>query len=109
MRDGARPPARALLRHHHSASAPDARLSRSAVETGAAVEHGVRLRRTVVLPGARVGRDAVLKRCLVGFGVQVPAGAEVAGQLITPATSSRDGGQDDGSRVGDLVFTPLVG
>jgi NDP-sugar pyrophosphorylase family protein len=81
------------------------RLSRAAVEGGAVVARGARLRRTLVLPGARVGRDAVLRGCLVGFGAQVPAGAEIAGQLITPAAS----GQDGGSRVGDLVFTPLAG
>ncbi len=87
----------------------DARLSRAAVEAGAVVERGVRLRRTLVMPGARVVRGAVLESCLVGFGVRVPTGAEVTGQLITAATSGRDGSQDGGSRVGELVFTPLVG
>ena len=84
---------------------PGVRLSRSAVEAGAVVEQGARLRRTLVLPGARVGRDAVLSDCLVGFDAHVPAGADVAGQLVTPASS----GQDGGSRIGDLVFTPLAG
>jgi NDP-sugar pyrophosphorylase family protein len=82
-----------------------ARLRRAAVEAGAVVEPGARLRRSLVLPGARIGRGAVLDRCLVGFEARVPAGAEVAGQLITPAGE----GQDSGSRVGDLVFTPLGG
>jgi mannose-1-phosphate guanylyltransferase len=82
----------------------DARLSRAAVEAGAAVGRAARLRRTLVLPGARVGREAVLKNCLVGFEARVPDGAEIGGQLITPAA----GGQDGGSRVGDLVFTPLA-
>lgn len=83
---------------------PDARLSRTAVEAGAAVDHGAQLRRCLVLPGARVGREARLERCLVGFDAHVPDGAEISGQLITPAA----GGQDGGSRVGDLVFTPLA-
>ena len=87
--------------------APSARLSRVAIERGARVEAGARLRRTLVLPGARVGRAAVLARCLVGFGVQVPAGAEVSGQLITPAAEDLLPGR--GSRMGDLVFTPLDG
>lgn len=86
--------------------APSARLSRVAVEGGARVEAGARLRRTLVLPGARVGRAAELTRCLVGFGVRIPAGAEISGQLITPAAEDLLPGT--GSRVGDLVFTPLV-
>ena len=82
-----------------------AQLSRSAVENGAEVEAGARLRQTVVLPGAKVGRDAFLKACVVGFGAQVPAGSEIAGQLITPPTDEVDGG----SRLGDIQFTPLAG
>jgi NDP-sugar pyrophosphorylase family protein len=82
---------------------PGALLSRSVVEARAVIERGARLRQTVVLPGARGGREAVLRGCLVGFDAEVPASAEIAGQLITPAISGADGG----SRVGDLVLTPL--
>jgi NDP-sugar pyrophosphorylase family protein len=86
--------------------APSARLRRSAVEARGVVEPGARLSRTVVLPGARVGREARLEDCLVGFDARVPAGAEIAGQLITPAIAADPAG---GSRVGNLVFTPLSG
>ena len=82
----------------------DVQLRRAAVEKGALVERDARLTSTVVLPGARVGRKVTLEDCLVGFDARVPDGAEIAGQLITPAA----GGQDGGSRVGDLVFTPLA-
>ena len=83
-------------------------LSRSAVESGGIVESGAQLRRTLVLPGARVGRDATLVGCLVGFDARVPDGAHLSGQLITPAAASPDGGPPPaGSRVGDLLFTPL--
>ena len=80
------------------------------VESGAAVAGGARLRRTLVLPGARVGRGASLTDSLVGFGARVPDDAEIAGQLITPAADSSNGGPlEGGSRVGDLLFTPLAG
>jgi NDP-sugar pyrophosphorylase family protein len=81
-----------------------ARLKRSVVETGAVVERGARLRATLVLPGARVGRDADLSECVVGFDARVPAGADIVGQLITPAAD----GENGGSRVGNLLTTPLT-
>ena len=84
--------------------AEGARLSRVAVEAGAVIEGGARLRGSVVLPGARVGREAVVRRSLLGRDVVLPAGAEVEGQLVTPAGTGRGGG----SRIGDLVFTPLA-
>ncbi len=83
-------------------------LRRSAVESGGIVERGAQLRRTVVLPGGRVGRHTTLVDCLVGFDARVPDGAHLEEQLITPAAASPDGGpMPAGSRVGDLLFTPL--
>ena len=87
----------------------EVRLVRAVIETGAMVERGARLRRTVVLPGARIGRRAALEDCVVGFGARVPDGADIAGQLITPAGGEEGGGPPaGGSRLGDLLFTPLA-
>ncbi len=85
--------------------ADSARLRRAVVESGAEIGPGARLSATVVLPGARVGRGTRLRGCLVGFDAAVPAGADIEGRLITPA----DGDETAGSRVGNLVFTPLAG
>ncbi len=83
---------------------PGAVLRRSVVEAGASVGADVRLRDTLVLPGASVGRAARLRRCVVGFDARVPEGAEIEGQLVTPDGTAVTAG---GSRVGELVFTPL--
>lgn len=82
------------------------RVRRSTVEARAHLGRGVRLERSAVLAGARVGDDSTLRDSIVGPGVELPAGTELVGRVVTSLRDGRSSRGDD-SVVGRLVYTPV--
>ena len=53
-----------------------------ALETGAIIEGGARVRDSVLLEGARVAAGARLERCVVDAGVRVPGDATIRDSVV---------------------------
>ncbi len=86
---------------------PGARLRQSVVESGARIERGARLDRSLALPGAVVGARCRLHETIVGFGAVLPPGTAVERRLVTPRGPQPPSPQD--TVVGNLVFTLIDG
>ena len=76
----------------------------NAIESGAGVESGARLTRSVVWANATVGARAILDDCIV-TGVDVPAGFEASSSVLVPAELTRAG--DRSTQVGRLAVFPI--
>lgn len=59
--------------------APSAEIVHSVIERGVVIDREAKVERSVVLPGARIASKALVRDAVIGFDVQVPAGARVAG------------------------------
>jgi ADP-glucose pyrophosphorylase len=83
-----------------------ARLWRSVVGEGAAIESPARVEASLLFAGTRVGERAAVRGAILGPGVDLPAGTAVDGRLLTPLRAGVAPGARD-SVVGGLVFTPV--
>ncbi len=85
---------------------PEARVGHSVVESGAIVEAGARVERSLLLPGARVSKDCQIESSIVGFDVTLSPATSVSRRLITPERAGIAARPID-SIVGGLVYSPL--
>lgn len=85
---------------------PEARLTRSVLESGATVEAGARVQRCVLLPGARICAGARLEGCVIGYHATVPGSARIRARLVCNRTA--DASLPRGASVVEsLIYAPL--
>jgi mannose-1-phosphate guanylyltransferase len=68
--------------HPSATVAPAARVERSIVGAGVAIDAGAVVERSALLPGARVGADAVVVDSILGPGATVGTGARLDGGVV---------------------------
>lgn len=83
-----------------------ARVKRSVLEAGVAIEAGVELRRSLVMSGATIGKGGRVTGSIIGPAVQLPPGTVVENRLVTEARADTPP-DENASVVGGLVYGPL--